>query len=164
MNNNLIQTINDPRWNKLLETSDDILLDIYCFILAEHGIDSTKTEVSLLFTNDHEIQQFNHQYRNKNKPTDVLSFQQFDDLDSIQDALTKHPISLGDIILSFDTMIKDAETQNKSHQDHLIHLFVHGLLHLLGYDHELTEEAEVMEAYEIKFLAQYNIADPYQSG
>ena len=164
MNNTLTLTINDSRWKALAETSVDILLEIYCSILANHGIDSEKAEVSLLLTNDSEIQQFNDQYRNKNKPTDVLSFQQFDDLESIQNALAKHPISLGDIILSFDTMVKDAETQNKSHQDHLIHLFVHGLLHLLGYDHELTEEAEIMEAYEIKFLAQYNIADPYQSG
>ena len=67
MNNTLTLTINDSRWKALAETSVDILLEIYCSILANHGIDSEKAEVSLLLTNDSEIQQFNDQYRNKNK-------------------------------------------------------------------------------------------------
>ena len=117
-----------------------------------------------MLTDDAEIQDLNHRYRNKDQATDVLSFQQYEDIDTIQAALSLHKISLGDIILSYDTLVKDAESQKKSYGNHFIHLFVHGMLHLLGYDHEHNEEAHEMEQYEIKLLAGYGISDPYRIG
>ena len=69
--------------------------------------------------------------------------------------------SLGDIIVSFDTIEKEATDQEKTVEDHFKHMCVHGMLHLLGYDHEDTEEAEEMESLEIEILSLMGIKNPY---
>lgn len=111
--------------------------------------------VSLLFTDDARIRALNAQWRGKDKATNVLSFP------SAAPATAVQPAQLGDIVLAYDTVAREAETEGKPFEHHLTHLIVHGFLHLLGYDHETAEEAEAMEALERKVLQGLAIADPY---
>ena len=99
-------------------------------------------------------QTLNDQYRGKNKPTNVLSFPA-----EIPEFVESELI--GDMVICAPLVQKEAEQQNKSLQDHWAHLTIHGCLHLLGFDHIEDEEAEQMEAIEIKVLQQLGIANPY---
>lgn len=113
-------------------------------------------ELSFLFTDDAHIRALNEDWRGKNGATNVLSFPAFDM--AIGEAL---PPMLGDIVLARETIEREAHLENKAFDDHLTHLMVHGLLHLLGYDHAEPLEAEHMEACERAILARLGIADPY---
>ena len=117
--------------------------------------------VSLLFTNDSYIRDLNNTYRGKDKPTNVLSFSGY-----CKDLLHVLPrtesIPLGDIIFALETIRGEAIDQKKSFENHLNHLFVHGLLHLLGFDHETEAEAAVMEQLEVDILATLLIPNPYE--
>lgn len=121
---------------------------------------------SLLFTSDEEIHALNKQWRDRDKPTNVLSFPMFerDDLLALapNDAANGPPEMLGDIALAHETCAREAIGKGVSLEDHAAHLILHGLLHLAGYDHEIsTDDAEAMEILEIKALAIMGIADPY---
>lgn len=120
------------------------------------GFDKLESELSLVFTNDHDIRKLNAQWRNIDKPTNVLSFPAFD----IAPGNTPGPL-LGDIVLAHETVTREADNENKSINDHLTHLLVHGLLHLVGYDHQTDDEAEQMEQLEREILSNLGIADPY---
>lgn len=134
--------------------------------IAAHAVTASMTELdllspahaelSLLFTDDAHVQVLNRDWRGKDKPTNVLSFPAFDTQPG--DPL---PPMLGDIALAFETVQAEATLENKPFPHHLSHLIVHGLLHLLGYDHEDEEEAEEMEALERAILARLAIPDPY---
>src|SRR6478752_9054581 len=115
-------------------------------------------EVSVVFTNDEEIQKLNSLYRSKNTPTNVLSFPsgQFSKGQPSQ----SHPIPLGDVVLALETIEKEAASQGKSFHDHLVHLLIHGFLHLFGLDHETEKEAEEMEKREIAYLKHFGIDNP----
>lgn len=108
-------------------------------------------EVSVLLTDDDEIQTLNKQWRGKDKPTDVLSFPA-DPMDT--------PF-LGDIAISLGVMMTDAEARKLTLPQHLSHLLIHGLLHLLGHDHKDDTEAAEMESLEIVALASLGWPDPY---
>ncbi len=116
-----------------------------------------KTELSLVLADDAFVQKLNAQYRDKNRPTNVLSFPQDNEGDCPTD------FCLGDLVLAYETIMREAKEQNKSFADHLTHLLVHGVLHLLGYDHQKKEKAEEMEALEITILSKMGIADPYEN-
>ncbi len=113
------------------------------------------TELALVLTNDEDIQELNREHRDMDKPTNVLSFPQHEPDDEIFGPL------LGDIIIARETVIREAEEASLSLEDHTAHMIVHGLLHLLGYDHIDPEEAEEMEALERLALADLGIKDPY---
>ncbi len=117
---------------------------------------SRPTELSLVFTDDASIRELNREWRNKDKPTNVLSFPAFPI--SVGDA--PGPM-MGDIIIARETVEREAALEEKPFDHHLIHLIVHGFLHLLGHDHEVAEEAEEMEQYERLILARLAIPDPY---
>jgi len=116
----------------------------------------TGAEVSVVFCDDVNIQILNNEFRDEDKPTNVLSFASNDHVE-----LEAWSPLLGDIILAQETIEREAKEQSKTFTDHLTHLLVHGYLHLVGYDHMNDEDAEKMENMERKVLAALGIADPY---
>ncbi|MEA1231344.1 rRNA maturation RNase YbeY [Acinetobacter sp. IRS14] len=107
-----------------------------------------------------ESQQLNLQYREKDKPTNVLSFPS-DIPEEVLPMLDALP--LGDLVICIPVVLQEALEQKKTAQNHFAHLLVHGVLHLLGYDHETSDEdAEEMEGIEVEILAKLNIENPYQ--
>ena len=119
-------------------------------------------EVSLLLTDDREIQSLNSTYRAKNRPTNVLSFPGLDLIDGRADlAPPPGAAVLGDVVISHERLTAEADELGKAPIDHLAHLLVHGALHLLGYDHDEDRRAEVMEALEVEILQSLGRAAPY---
>jgi probable rRNA maturation factor len=110
--------------------------------------------VNLKITDIDEITHLNNTYRAKNKSTNVLSFVN----DDVSKDITNN---LGDIAICYEYVDKEAKDEGKNLDDHLIHMLVHGLYHILGYDHENNESASVMEAKEINKLKELNIKNPY---
>jgi probable rRNA maturation factor len=110
--------------------------------------------VNLKITDIDEITHLNNTYRAKNKSTNVLSFVN----DDVSKEITNN---LGDIAICYEYVDKEAKDEGKNLDDHLIHMLVHGLYHILGYDHENNESASVMEAKEINKLKELNIKNPY---
>ena len=126
--------------------------------LPEHG------EVSVKLTDDRQISELNRSFRDKFGATNVLSFPALDfTAPSEKNGFPQMPFSLGDIVLAFDTLAFEADAAEKDFADHLVHLLVHGLLHLLGYDHQNDADAARMEARESCLLAGVGVGDPYGS-
>jgi probable rRNA maturation factor len=115
-------------------------------------------EVSFVFTDDAHIRELNRQYRSKDTPTNVLSFP-----GAPAGAGILGPL-LGDIVLASETIAREADADGMKLDDHLVHLIVHGFLHLLGYDHGKNRDAAVMEGLETAILARLGMADPYGGG
>ena len=113
-------------------------------------------ELSLVFTDDAAIKEINAEWRGKDKPTNVLSFPAF----PLEPGKMPGPM-LGDIVIARETVEREAVDLDKSFDDHLTHLLVHGFLHLFGYDHMQTDDAERMEALETRILAALGLSDPY---
>ena len=113
-------------------------------------------EVSLVFTDDASIREINAQWRNQDKPTNVLSFPAF----PLTPGKMPGPM-LGDIILARETLVREAQALGKPFDEHLSHLLVHGFLHLFGYDHMEENDAERMESLETRILAGLGLSDPY---
>lgn len=120
-------------------------------------------EISVRLTTDAEVQTLNAQYRQKDKPTNVLSFPmvQADLLDTIDQNSDDGEVLLGDIVLAHGVCAAEAAERKISLEDHATHLIVHGTLHLLGYDHGEDREAEAMESIETDALAALGLHDPY---
>jgi len=108
-------------------------------------------QVSLALADDDAVRILNRDYRGKDKPTNVLSFES-----------GEQPF-LGDIVLALETVLSEAEEQGKAPADHLTHLVVHGVLHLLGHDHENARAAKRMERMEVEVLAGLGVSDPYEA-
>ncbi|MCK5423735.1 MAG: rRNA maturation RNase YbeY [Emcibacter sp.] len=123
-------------------------------------------ELSVLLTDDQNIQELNRDYRGKDKATNVLSFPSLsaEDIDIfLKQGLEtpEFPIVLGDIIFGYQTIASEARNQGKSFSDHFCHLCLHGMLHLIGYDHVEDGQAGIMEALEKRLLSKLSIDDPY---
>ena len=118
---------------------------------------------SLLFTSDTRIHELNREWRQRDKPTNVLSFPMLERTDLVHlDPDEGPPEMLGDIALAYETCAREAEEKGIPLEHHATHLILHGLLHLAGYDHEISDEdAEKMEALEVKALALLGIDNPY---
>jgi probable rRNA maturation factor len=122
-----------------------------------------QAEVSVRLTSDEEVRTLNREYRQKDKPTNVLSFPmvQADLLEGLANS-DDGEVLLGDIVLAHGVTAREAEEKGVALHEHATHLIVHGTLHLLGYDHELGEaEADAMEEMERAALATLGISDPY---
>lgn len=112
-------------------------------------------DIVVLLTDDAEMKDLNKQYRQKNAPTNVLSFP------APKIAGVTDIAHLGDMALGLETCVREAKEQNKTLANHVTHLSIHGALHLLGYDHMVEAEAQEMEDLERDVLKSLNIADPY---
>jgi probable rRNA maturation factor len=133
--------------------------------LIKHGAAATievgriahapSAELSVVLTDDAGIRRLNAQWRTKDRSTNVLSFP----LAGV--GRVAHSPLLGDVVVSYDTLEREANALNKSFEEHFTHLIVHGLLHLFGYDHQTDDEAAAMEMLETRILARLGIADPY---
>ena len=126
---------------------------------------SAKVSVSLWLCDEAQMRQLNQQHRQIDKPTNVLSFPAYDMAGDMagQQIDGDAPALLGDIVIAAETVMREADDMQMPVADHLIHLFVHGMLHLFGHDHIDDELAETMETLEVKFLANIGVPNPYQN-
>ena len=108
-----------------------------------------KAAFTILLSDDKKLHALNITFRGKDKPTNVLSFP------------ARQDDYLGDVAMAYGVTAKEARDQKKSFADHATHLVVHGVLHLLGYDHETARAAKIMELLEIRILSELGIGDPY---
>jgi probable rRNA maturation factor len=114
-------------------------------------------ELSIVLADDALLRALNKEWRGVDKPTNVLAFPA-----PAPEAAPGAPLLLGDVVLAFETVAREALEQDKALADHLAHLVVHGVLHLLGFDHQAAADARRMEALEIAVLARLGVADPYR--
>ncbi|GAB4360454.1 MAG: rRNA maturation RNase YbeY [Oricola sp.] len=124
--------------------------------VARLGLGDAQSELSIVFTDDAAMRQLNAEWRGIDKPTNVLSFPALD----LAPGDAPGPL-LGDIVVAYETVVREAALEGKAFDAHLLHLIVHGFLHLLGYDHENDAEADEMEAAERAILADIGVPDPY---
>ena len=149
---NITTDVEDTRWVTLPEVE----------ALVERAIEAVlpndPRSVDVLLTGDAEIRVVNMKWRGKNEATNVLSFPS-----------PKLPVPagqaahLGDLVLAWDIIEREANEAQKPLIDHVVHLIVHGMLHLLGFDHEVESEGDLMEAKETEILARLGVADPYHA-
>ncbi|MBS0185807.1 MAG: rRNA maturation RNase YbeY [Proteobacteria bacterium] len=122
-------------------------------------------QINLLLAHDFFVKSLNKKWRHKDSSTNVLSFPSFEKSmspSSLGSEIFKNPILLGEIVLNYEKCLEEINLQ-KSFLNHVQHLFLHGILHLLGFDHEHPQEANVMESLEIKILKELSIPNPYQN-
>lgn len=144
------------QWEELAEAAVDALAQV----APELG--NPRLCVSLIFTSDEEIHALNREWRQRDKPTNVLSFPMLEREDLLALPPEGPPELLGDIALAHETCAREAAEKGVPLEHHAAHLIVHGLLHLAGHDHEISPaDADAMEALETKALALMGIADPY---
>jgi len=149
-------TIEYDAWSKLDALESLIKTAALAAVYEREDEFKDHAELSVLLTCDEAIRQLNLTYRGQDKPTNVLSFGGEIDAPS-QD----RNFLLGDIVLSFQTINTEAQQQRKNFDNHVSHLIVHGVLHLLGYDHQNDKTADDMELVEINILKGLGIENPY---
>lgn len=173
---NLATTYECKSWNE--EIVNEIVSKCVNVVFEKLGFvpNEEDAEVCFLFTDDTEVRHLNKAFRGVDKSTNVLSFPAFSPgeiplgknkkahahNDYEENLSEDEPCILGSIAVAYETTAREAEEQGKVFDEHLCHLIVHSLLHLLGYDHINQEDAEEMESLEIKILSQMDIKDPYQ--
>jgi probable rRNA maturation factor len=169
--------VEDSHWLNDVPQADHLIQQAILETLLFVGF-STPCGISVLLTTDLEVQALNKEFRHQDKPTNILSFPSLDpeEIDLMMEKkplnppstaglfTLDEPLHLGDLALAYETLAREAMDQKKAIENHLIHLVIHGTLHLLGYDHMTDEEAEHMEALEIDILkTKFNIENPYSS-
>ena len=137
----------DPRWRRSYRDISNDMNQAMALVFGHEKC--SDASLNILFTDNKEIQALNKEFRKKDWPTNVLSFP------SGEEGF------LGDIAISYDVISEENDQQSKTWRSHTLHMVVHGALHLLGYDHEDDDDAEEMEALEIKLLKQLGVANPY---
>ena len=167
----LVETVcEDARWNE--DSLGALAEQAARQTLGHLGLAPAGFEIALLACDDARIATLNAQFRDKAAPTNVLSWPAWDlcasedgGLPDLPDAgPPEAPEPLGDIALAYETVRREAEAQGKAFTDHITHLIVHSVLHLLGYDHIRDKDAALMEETECRILAQLGVADPYDEG
>ncbi len=150
-------SVTAPAWTKSLRTPAAIARKAARATVTAAGPKGA-VEVSVALTSDSAVRKLNGLYRGKDKPTNVLSFPAGL---SARDLPRGASLPLGDVAVAYGTCAREAKIEGKSLKSHLSHLMVHGVLHLLGYDHEDDADAEIMERLERRILARLGIKDPY---
>ncbi|MBM3519409.1 MAG: rRNA maturation RNase YbeY [Alphaproteobacteria bacterium] len=152
---NVTIDVDDAAWGAVADL-EALTRQAVAATLDRLGLSHGEMEASILFTGDAEMAALNRRWRGKDGPTNVLSFPAEEITAPAGEA---RPI--GDIVLAAGTVARESAEQAKRIPDHMAHLVVHGLLHLLGYDHEDDAEADAMEALEIEVLDRLGIGNPY---
>lgn len=152
--------LEDPRW-QIAAPDLDVLIDSAVDAALRAAGEDEPVSVTVVLADDATVQDLNRTWRDQDKPTNVLSFAT---RDSGAPLPPEGPEPLGDIILAYETCAAEAVSEEKAFVDHLAHLIVHGVLHLLGYDHQEPQEASEMELLEIDILKGLGVADPYAGG
>ncbi|MFD2740853.1 rRNA maturation RNase YbeY [Sulfitobacter aestuarii] len=159
--------IADDRWAAL--ALEPLVQRAATAVLARFGLDPALAEVSILACDDAHIARLNGEFRDKPRPTNVLSWpaeergaEQPGDTPAQIEPGFDGMIELGDIALAYETCAAEAEAASKPFADHVTHLTVHGLLHLLGYDHQNEADARLMEGLEVEILGNLGLDDPYR--
>jgi len=159
--------IEDARWRAL--GLDDLAEHSAVALMNQLGLPSEGFEISLLACNDARIAALNADFRGKPQPTNVLSWPSEERGADADGGIPDYPMAgsedmpeeLGDIAIAWETCEREADALGKSMKAHVTHLIVHGVLHLLGYDHIREKDAVLMETTESRTLARLGIADPY---
>lgn len=147
--------VEDEGWEALGDVEDACERAVAAAV-ALHPVEG-EAVLALLLADDATLADLNTRFRGKRKPTNVLSFPA-----APEDTPPGQPRLLGDVALARETVLAEAREQGKLAIDHMIHLVVHGTLHILGYDHEDEADAAIMEGLEVRALAALGIADPYR--
>lgn len=154
--------LEDEHWHRLdgLET---LARTVLSRVMTECRTDTSgrEGEISLLLSTDDHVKGLNRDYRGRDKATNVLSFPALESPKAGEIICEPGPLHLGDVVMAYGVVEREASDQNIDFKDHFIHLLIHGGLHLIGYDHEDDQEAEEMESLEIKILDEFQIANPY---
>ncbi len=155
-----------PAWTEAVEDAETIVCRAVAASLQHACPGLQEAEISIVLVDDATQRILNETWRDKDRPTNVLSFPATDTVagNLPQREFPGVPLTLGDISLAFETVRDEAAAQHKPIAAHLAHLVVHGVLHLLGYDHLGDADAALMEGHEIAILAGLGIADPYLGG
>lgn len=147
----------DPAWRRALPRADALARRAAAMALAEAGEAAVAgAGLTILLADDRALRRLNAEHRGKDKPTNVLSFPA-----GAHPAQAGSERPLGDIVIALETTRAEARAAGKPLADHLAHLVIHGVLHLLGHDHERPAPARRMERLEVLLLARLGIADPY---
>jgi probable rRNA maturation factor len=144
-------------WDSIAVSDDALSRAARAAFAASSAAPQAPCEATLVLTDDDEMRELNRTWRGKDSSTNVLSFPAGEPVGEAHG----EPSPLGDIVLAAETVIEEAKLKGIPAADHAAHLVVHGMLHLLGFDHERDADAERMEALETKVLAGLGIADPY---
>lgn len=153
-------SVQDPEWEALGDIDGLIRMiakTALTYAIMPKEVLGRDLEISIVLANDDLVQVLNREYRDKDKPTNVLTFATLDS----EEPATEGPLNLGDVILSYQTIERECQEQGKFVIDHVKHLTVHGVLHLLGYDHIDEDEATDMETLEIRILERLGVQNPY---
>ena len=153
----------EPAWREALPDAEAISRSgaAAAFAAAAPGpLRGRPTEAGVRLTGDAEVRRLNAEFRDRDAPTNVLSFPAMDD-DDLGRLPPGAPVNLGDVVVAHGVVVAEARGEGKPLGDHLCHLVVHGMLHLLGFDHVEEADAEMMERLEADVLAGLGIADPY---
>ena len=153
-------SILEKRWIELFNSIDRSELSSLVEVTINSSshfvsIPDKKTTLAIVATHDEHMQQLNNQFSNKPLPTNILSFP-----DGSSDQILNE-FHLGDMFLGYEIINKEAVSQNIPLKNHVMHLIVHGTLHLMGYDHEYEYQAQIMQRKEVAILDRFNIPDPY---
>jgi probable rRNA maturation factor len=143
-------------WKRALPTAASVARKAAIAALAQSGKKLGAAELSLVLADDAMVRDLNARWRGKDASTNVLAFA------SDEPPAKGKPVLLGDVVLAYQTVAREAKEQKKRLADHLRHLVIHGVLHLLGYDHIKAAPAKRMETLETRILASLGVADPYR--
>jgi probable rRNA maturation factor len=148
----IIFLVEDPKWRKARGLQAKLKLAAG-EALAHAGFRTRNNALTVLLSSDRRLQRLNHDFRAKDRPTNVLSFPAAPNKENYR----------GDVAIAYGVAAREAKASGKTLTDHASHLVVHGVLHLAGYDHETAHDAKKMEPLEVKILARLGIANPYEA-
>ena len=149
--------ISCAKWRRALPGAEKLVTEAARAALARGGKKLGAAELSLVLSDDARVAALNKQWRGRTGPTNVLAFA------SEERPVRGAPILLGDVVLAYETVKREARDQGKALADHVRHLIIHGVLHLLGYDHDAAGPARRMESLETRILAGLGVPDPYHA-